>query len=85
MESVWGSEAASVEAHNELKLLSAYEPEKQLKALAEILYSPRLWLIEGSKVQSVQLTTDRVLIAPNEGMSIIEVDIRAAEEGVQLW
>lgn len=85
MESVWGSEAASVEAHNELKLLSAYEPEKQLKALAEILYSPRLWLIEGSAVQSIQLTTDRVLIAPNEGMSIIEVDIRAAEEGVQLW
>ena len=85
MESVWGSEAAKVESHNELKLLSAYEPEKQIKAIAEILSSPRLWLIEGSTVQGVRLTTDRVMVAPNNGMSIVEVDIRAAEEGVQLW
>ena len=85
MESVWGREAASVEAHNELKLLSAYEPERQLRAIAEVLYSPRVWLIEGSDVRNVLLTTDRVLISPSKGMGIVEVDIRAAEEGVQLW
>ena len=59
--------------------------EKQIKAIAEILSSPRLWLIEGNTVQGVRLTTDRVMVAPNNGMSIVEVDIRAAEEGVQLW
>ena len=85
MESIWGREAASVEAHNELKLLSAYEPERQLRAIAEILYSPRVWLIEGSDIRSVLLATDRVLISPSDGMGIVEVDIRAAEEGVQLW
>ena len=85
MESVWGREAASVEAHNELKLLSAYEPERQLRAIAEILYSPRVWLIEGSDIRSVLLATDRVLLSPSKGMGIVEVDIRAAEEGVELW
>lgn len=85
MESLWGSEAAAVESASELKLLSAYEPQQQLKAIAEILSSPRVWLVEGSKVQDVRLTTERVLISPSEEMGIIEVDIRAAEEGVQLW
>ena len=85
IESVWGREAAAVEGASELKLLSAYEPEHQLKALAEILHSPRVWLVEGLTVQDVMLTTDRVLLSPNEEMGIIEVDIRAAEEGVQLW
>ncbi len=85
MESIWGREAASVEARNELKLLSAYEPEQQIRAIAEILYSPKVWLIEGHDVRSVLLATDRVLISPSKGMGIVEVDIRAAEEGVLLW
>lgn len=85
MESVWGHEAAAVESTSELKLLSAYEPEAQLKALAEILSSPSVWLIEETKVRDVRLATERVLLSPSEGMGIIEVDIRAAEEGVQLW
>lgn len=85
MESIWGREAAAVESASELKLLSAYEPEHQLKALSEILSSPSVWLIEGTQVKDVRLTTERVLLSPSEGMGIIEVDIRAAEEGVQLW
>lgn len=85
MASIWGREAAAVESRSELKLLSAYEPEKQLKALSEILSSPRVWLVEGGNVQDVELTTDRVMLSPSEEMGIIEVDIRAAEEGVLLW
>jgi hypothetical protein len=85
MASIWGREAAAVESRSELKLLSAYEPEKQLKALAEILSSPRVWLVEGGDIQGVELTTDRVMLSPSEQMGIIEVDIRAAEEGVLLW
>lgn len=85
MESIWGREAAAVESRSELKLLSAYEPERQLKALAEILTSPRVWLVEGANIKNVELTTERVMLSPSEEMGIIEVDIRAAEEGVLLW
>lgn len=85
MASVWGSEAAEMESANQLKLLSAYEPEKQLKALSEILSSPRVWLVEGAEVKSVVLRTERVLLSPSTEMGIIEVDLQAAEEGVQLW
>lgn len=86
MESVWGREAAALEADNELKLISAYEPQAQIKALAGILSAERLWLVEGGVPQKVNLLTDRVLSAPSNGeMGMIEVDIRAAEEGVRLW
>ena len=85
MASIWGSEAAEVESSNQLKLLSAYEPEKQLNALSEILSSPRVWLVEGADVKSVELHTERVLLSPTEGMGIIEIDLQAAEEGVKLW
>ncbi len=85
MESVWGREAATLERENELKLISAYEPVAQIRALAEILGSMKVWLVEGSALQSVNLLTDRVLSAPAGEMGMIEVDVRAAEEGVRLW
>lgn len=85
MASIWGSEAAEVESSNQLKLLSAYEPKKQLNALSEILSSPRVWLVEGADVKSVELHTERVLLSPTEEMGIIEIDLQAAEEGVKLW
>jgi hypothetical protein len=85
MESMWGREAAALESENELKLISAYEPAAQIKALADILRSKRVWLVEGDKLQSVNLLTDRVLPTPCGEMGMIEVDVRAAEEGVKLW
>jgi hypothetical protein len=85
MESLWGREAAALESENELKLISAYEPAAQIKALADILRSKRVWLVEGDKLQSVNLLTDRVLPTPCGEMGMIEVDVRAAEEGVRLW
>lgn len=85
MESVWGREAAALESENELKLISAYEPQAQIEALARILFSPKLWLVEGGKPQSVNLLTDRVMPTPCGEMGMIEVDVRAAEEGVKLW
>ena len=85
MESVWGREAAALEGDNELKLISAYEPQAQITALAGILSAQRLWLVEGGVPQKVNLLTDRVLSSPGGEMGMIEVDIRAAEEGVKLW
>jgi hypothetical protein len=85
MESVWGREAAALEGDNELKLISAYEPQAQIEALAGILSAQRLWLVEGGVPQKVNLLTDRVLSSPGGKMGMIEVDIRAAEEGVKLW
>jgi hypothetical protein len=85
IESVWGREAAALEGDNELKLISAYEPQAQIKALAGILSAQRLWLVEGGVPQKVNLLTDRVLSSPGGKMGMIEVDIRAAEEGVKLW
>ncbi|MBO7330792.1 MAG: hypothetical protein J6U52_03265 [Alistipes sp.] len=85
IESIWGREAASLESENELKLISAYEPQAQIKALSGILAAERLWLVEGGVPQRIDLVTDRVLAAPGGEMSVIEVDIRAAKEGVRLW
>ena len=81
---IWGKEAAEVEHHNELKLLSAYEPERQIEALQEIVASPKVWLIKGREVQNIDLRTDRLFHTLNEGMGIVELDIRSAEEGATL-
>ena len=85
MESVWGREAAALEGDNELKLISAYEPQMQIEALSSILSTPKAWLVKGCELQRVEITTERVMPAKSGQMGIIEVDIRAAEEGVKLW
>ena len=85
MESIWGKEAATMECENELKLLSAYEPQAQIEALTEILSAKRLWLVEGGVPQRVDLLTERVMAAKCGEMGMVELDIRAAEEGVRLW
>lgn len=85
MESIWGREAGTSERENELKLISAYEPQAQIEALASILSSPRVWLVKGCELQRVEITTDRVMPATCGKMGIIEVDIRAAREGELLW
>lgn len=84
METIWGREAYALEARNELKLLSAYEPAAQIEAIGEIVGSPRVWLIRGNDAQHIELTTDRVLTAPHAEMGIVEVDLRAVREGEQL-
>lgn len=85
MESIWGREAAAAERENELKLLSAYEPQAQIEALSSILSTPKAWLVRGCELQRVAITTDRVMPATCGEMGIIEVDIRAAREGEVLW
>lgn len=84
MESQWGREAAALEKHGELKLLSAYEPRAQIEAISEILHSTRVWLVKGNNMQHLSLHTDRVLTAPCGEMGIVEVDVRAAREGEEL-
>lgn len=84
IETLWGKEAAEVEHSHELKLLSAYESEEQIKALQEIVSSKKVWLIKGLKVEDVDLRTERILVAPSDGMGIVEIDIRSAKEGVEL-
>ena len=85
MESIWGREAGTAERENELKLLSAYEPQAQIEALSSILSTPKAWLVRGCELQRVAITTDRVMPATCGEMGIIEVDIRAAREGEVLW
>ena len=85
IESIWGREAAALESDNELKMISAYEPQKQLKALAKILSSPKVWLQQSEGQQAVCLTTERALLTPGAGMGFIEIDLRAAEKGGRLW
>ena len=82
---VWGKEAAALERHGELKLLSAYEPQAQVEALAEILNSKMLWLADGANLRNVMLKRDMVLAMPCDGMGMVEVDLSAAKEGEVLW
>ena len=85
MESIWGEEAGAAERENELKLLSAYEPQTQIEALSSILSTPKAWLVKDCELQRVAITTDRVMPSTCGEMGIIEVDIRAAREGEVLW
>jgi hypothetical protein len=85
MASIWGKEAAAVEQRNELKLISAYEPEAQIKALSRILSSEKVWLQRGAEAEAEELSTQRVLIAPSHGVGFLELDLQAAKRGVWLW
>lgn len=85
IESVWGKKAAALEGKGELKLLSAYEPQAQVEALAEIVHSERLWLADGTALRDVALKSDMVLAMPCDSMGIVEVDLSAAKEGELLW
>ncbi len=84
IESVLGKEAAEVEHDGELKLLSAYEPQAQLEALAGIYKAERVWLVEGNAPRRIELRAKQVFTLPCDELGIIEVDICAAEEGVKL-
>lgn len=84
IESVLGKEAAEVEHDGELKLLSAYEPQAQLEALAGIYKAERVWLVEGNAPRRIELRAKQVFTLPCDELGIIEVDICAAEEGVRL-
>lgn len=85
MATLWGREAADVEHNGEVKLISAYEPQAQLKALSGIVAARKVWIVRGGDVEPVDMTTDRVLLTPGDGMGFIEVDLRAAQEGAELW
>lgn len=85
MATLWGREAASVEGDGELKLISAYEPQAQLKALSGILSSTKVWIAKNSDAMLADMRTERAMITPGEGMGFIEIDLRAAEEGAELW
>jgi len=84
IESQLGREAAEVEHDGELKLLSAYEPQSQLEAISKIFTSQRVWLIERNVCRNVELRAERVFTLPYDELSLVEVDICAAEEGVRL-
>lgn len=81
---LWGREAGAVESDGELKIISAYEPQAQLDALAEIISSRQVWLMKGCVRQNVDLLTERILRTPSEKLGFIELDIRAAREGEEL-
>lgn len=84
MERVMGRGAGEVEADGELKLISAYEPMTQLNALAKIVGSREVWLMEGCRMRNVDLITDRVILTPSDKLGFVEIDIRAAQEGEEL-
>ncbi len=56
----------------------------QLEAIAEILKSERVWLVEANKTRRVELKAERVMTLPCDELGLVEVDICAAEEGVKL-
>lgn len=85
METLWGREAAAVEGDGELKLISAYEPQAQLMALGKIISSPKVWVQQESNSAMADMRTERAMISPGNGMGFIEIDLRAAKEGAELW
>lgn len=85
IKSVLGEEATALERENELKLISAYEPQAQVKAFADILPAEKVWVVEGCTPQRVEIVVDRVFKFASAEMCMFEVNVHAAEEGVRLW
>lgn len=84
IETSMGKEAAAIEHRGELKLLSAYEPQEQLEALASIIYSPKIWVVRGVEPQRVELRAERSIVVPCDGLGIMELDICAVGEDEEL-
>lgn len=67
-----------------LRLVSAYEPQAQSLALAEIVCSPEVRMACGTELRRVVVADDEAARVVCEGMNLMEVAVRAAEREVEL-
>ncbi len=56
-----------------------------LEALAELLYTPEVWLVEGADYTPVDVISDRAVVHNYGTMSTLEITIRPKNRPRQSW
>ena len=79
-----GRTTVAVERDTTLRVVSAYEPRAQLAALAEIIVSPRVWLLEGDACREVDVLTDTLMMADCGALGSIAVTLRGRRKEARL-
>lgn len=71
-----GRQTVAVERDATVRLVSAYEPRAQLAALAEIIVSPRVWVVRGGECEEADIMTDTLMTAGCGALGSIAVTLR---------
>lgn len=79
-----GRQTVAVERDATLRVVSAYEPRAQLAALAEIIVSPRVWLLQGDGSREVDILTDTLMTADSGALGSIAVTLRERRKEARL-
>ncbi len=66
-------------------LRSALETREMLEALAELLYTPEVWLVEGADYTPVDVVSDRAAVHNYGTMSTLEITFRPKKRPRQSW
>ncbi len=66
-------------------LRSALETREMLEALAELLHTPEVWLVEGADYTPVDVISDRAVVHNYGTMSTLEITIRPKNRPRQSW
>lgn len=75
--------AATFECRRTLR--SALETREVLEALAELLYTPEAWLVEGAGYTPVDVISDRAVVHSYGTMSALEITFRPKNRPRQPW
>ena len=66
-------------------LRSALETRERLEALAELLYTPEVWIVEGAGYTPVDVISDRAAVHKYGTMSPLEITFRPKNRPRQSW
>ncbi len=67
------------------KLRSALETREVLEALAELVDTPEVWMVEEGRYVPVEVVSERAIVHNHGTMSYLEVTIRAAKRREASW
>lgn len=76
---------AAAECERRWLLVSAYETQEVLHALAELLATPDVWIAEGDRYTPVEVLTDETVVRRHGVMCCMEVEIRPARKTRLPW
>lgn len=75
-----GEPASAAEVAREMQLVSAYERQEVLEALAEAASSPEVWLAEGDGYIPAEVLTEEVVIQRHGTLCNLELTVRPKNE-----
>ena len=66
-------------------LVSAYETEAVLTALAELVESPEVWVVGEDSCTPIDVATDEAVVRRLGNLCCLEIDIRDRQNTAMTW